>query len=109
MKTLTPDLLSCSNFTILPEEMKLYIFSFLDMKSLNCASQVCTEFNKMANNETLWLDRYIRLWKNHPEIDPYLQLKRMSWKRFYLIRRKTEIFYFSLNDRHWIPKDAEVC
>jgi hypothetical protein len=88
--------------------MKLYIFSFLDLNSLNCVSQVCKEFNKMINNENLWLERYIRLWKNHPEMDPYLQLKRMSWKRFYFIRRKTERFYFSF-DRHWIPNDAQVC
>jgi len=94
-----------SYFSFLPEEMVLCIFSFLDLTSLSCVAQVSVSFNKLANHEKLWLDRYIRLWKNNPELDPYFQVRKISWKRLYFMRKKTELFYFSLRE-HWVPRDA---
>ncbi len=52
------NLLDMNLMNCLPYEVCLYVFSFLDAKSIMNASKVCVSWNVIANDLTLWKHLY---------------------------------------------------
>lgn len=72
------DLLSTAEFNLmncLPYEVCLYIFSFLDPRSILAAAKVCTSWNVIASDLSLWKHLYehslsVAIARHHPHLHP---------------------------------------
>ncbi|GAB1600138.1 F-box only protein 16-like isoform X1 [Argonauta hians] len=79
---------SQEDFTrVLPRVISLFIFSFLDPRSLCRCSQVCWFWNHLCELDQLWLPKCIRFGWYLPNLpNPY---ERSSWKRLYIDKIQT--------------------
>lgn len=57
---------------ILPDELKILIFSFLDLWSLVQASLVSTEWKRLTNDPSLWCAQHIHRWGGYKTPDNIL-------------------------------------
>ena len=51
-----------------PDYLMLYIFGFLDLKSLICVSMVCTEWRRLTNDKKLWKEFYQHYFINRKQL-----------------------------------------
>ena len=54
----------CLFDSMLPEELRIYIFNFLNLKSLIQAALVSTEWKRLTNDPSLWHSHYLYRWGN---------------------------------------------
>ena len=72
--------LSSGYFGILPMEIKLHIFSFLDVASVGRIASVCKEWNKLTKeDEQLWQHLVLRDFPSSYELKP----DHRTWKWLY--------------------------
>jgi len=72
------------NWLYFPPEIKLYILSFLDVKSLCTLSSVNWRFNLLAESDALWKDLYARKFIVHKEGEDMIGTWKAAFKHEYL-------------------------
>ncbi|PRP75909.1 hypothetical protein PROFUN_15362 [Planoprotostelium fungivorum] len=81
---------------LLPLELMLHVFSYLDLDSLSRASRVCSNWNRISNDNEMWRDRWaLRYGESDKRYD-------VGWKRLY--RRSTLWSWSSVH----CPPEMEV-
>jgi len=72
--------------SVLPKELMLFIFSFLDVKSLSYrASLVCQRWFRLSNDDSIWKERF---WRDVKSWDSFLSSECKSSKSWYLSTQK---------------------
>jgi len=85
---------------LVPKEIALFIFSFLEPKDLSLASQICRRWNILVNNDFLW-EHLTKT--NFPRT---IKQPRESWKS--LFRNQYEKYTFDLDDWNYEKVDNNI-
>ena len=72
-----------SNFRQLPNEIILYIFSFLDLKAVQNSSLTCNSFFKLLQTESYWKEicKQLFSFQTEKEVDQFRQTLKVNWKQ----------------------------
>lgn len=78
----TPPIEKCLFDSVLPEELRVYIYSFLDLRSLLQASLVSTEWKRLTNDPTLWRCQHLNRWGAYrtPDNELIKEIGAVDWQ-----------------------------
>jgi hypothetical protein len=110
-----------ATWSALPEELRLRILSFVEVKDLCSLEAVCLETRRLANDDSLWCDLYLRRWRRSRQgdlisvpSDEHLRHFRFDWKDLYKKRFQLELSLWredheehNLHDHHDHEQEQE--
>ncbi|KAJ6230242.1 epithelial cell-transforming sequence 2 oncogene-like [Anaeramoeba flamelloides] len=82
---------------VLPEEISLKVFSYLDPKTLGMCNSVSQEWNRITNDDLLWHEKSSKVSKTFTRY-------RSGWKALYFAKQKKE----ELNENSQIFMDVNA-